>query len=452
MNSPDDISEQSFSPKRRRGVILSTQGWQRLQAAEYLSAARNNRGNPYTLEQLSDLTGISAKTLTKVRRRQNPVDQLTLMEYFKAFKLSLEDDDYISQEPEEENSQSILATLLQTPLKGQLALNSPFYIYRSPADKLLLREIMQPGALIRIRAPRQFGKTSLIAKALNHAEENGFRTAVVSLQLADSEVLENLNLFLQWLCVMVSRSLGLPNNLEEYWNQIFGSTYSCNDYFESYLLPAAETPLLLVLDEVNLLFDYPKIASNFFGMLRAWYERSRHSKHSNQSWEKLRLIIVYSTEVFLPLNVHQSPFNIGLLITLPPFTEAQVKELVVRYGLTPAELYAQELVKLLGGNPYLTQLTLFHLSQHNLTLKQIIETILTPESIFDPHLRQQLGYLENYPELEEAIKEVVSHSQGIELHPIKAFKLQGLGIISFKNQLAIPSCQLYQTYFSQVLK
>ncbi|MFB2934460.1 AAA-like domain-containing protein [Aerosakkonemataceae cyanobacterium BLCC-F154] len=452
MCSPEDISEQSLSPKRRRGVILSTQGWQRLQAAEYLSAIRKNRGNAYSLEQLSDLTGISAKTLTKVRRRQNPVDQLTLTEYFKAFELSLEEDDYISQESEEESSQSTFSTLLQKPLKGQLALNSPFYIYRPPADKFLLREIMQPGSLIRIRAPRQFGKTSLIAKAVSHAEESGFRTAVVSLQLADNKVLENLNLFLQWLCVMVSRSLGLPNNLEEYWNQIFGSIYSCNDYFESYLLVGGETPLLLVLDEVNLLFDYPKTAASFFGMLRAWHERSRHNNHSHQLWQKLRLIIVYSTEVFLPLNVHQSPFNIGVLISLPPFTEAQVKELVVRYGLAPAELYAQELVKLLGGNPYLTQLTLFYLSQQNLTLKQIMETILTPKSIFDPHLRQLLGYLENYPELKEAIQEIVSHPHGIELHPIKAFKLQGLGLISFKNQLAIPSCLLYQTYFSEVFK
>ena len=94
--SPEDLSERSPSQKRRRGVILSSQGWQRLQAAQYLSAARDKAGSPYTLEQLSDCprgtskadrTGLSTKTLTKVRRRQNPVDQPTLAAYFPCFKL-----------------------------------------------------------------------------------------------------------------------------------------------------------------------------------------------------------------------------------------------------------------------------------------------------------------------------------------------------------------------------
>jgi transcriptional regulator with XRE-family HTH domain len=130
--SPDDLSERSPSQKRRRGVILSSQGWQRLQAAQYLSAARDKAGSPYTLEQLSDRTGLSTKTLTKVRRRQNPVDQPTLAAYFKTFGLSLEADDYISQEASSDASMAILAGLLQAPLKGQLALDSPFYIYRPP--------------------------------------------------------------------------------------------------------------------------------------------------------------------------------------------------------------------------------------------------------------------------------------------------------------------------------
>jgi hypothetical protein len=416
-----------------------------------LSAARDNAGSPYTLEQLSDRTGLSTKTLTKVRHLQKPVDQPTLAAYFQTFGLSLEVDDYISQDASSDASMAILAGLLQTPLKGQLVLDSPFYIYRPPAEKLLIKEIVQPGALIRIRAPRQFGKTSLIARGLSQAEEKGFRTVVVSLQLADSSVFESLNQFLQWLCVMVSRSLGLPNRLEDFWNPMFGSSYSCNDYFESYLLPAAESPLLLILDEVNVVFNYPKIATDFFGMLRAWYERARHSTYASELWQKLRLVIVYSTDVFCPLNVNQSPFNVGLLITLSAFTPEQVQELAVRYGLTPPETYASELVRLVGGNPYLTQLALFHLSQQKVTLDQLLETVTTPDSIFDSHLRQQLGYLEDHPELKEAMQQVVLTPNGVELHPTKAFKLQGVGLIRFQNRFAIPSCELYKTYFAQVL-
>lgn len=451
MVSSDGFSEQSALQKRKRGVILSSQGWQRLKAAEYLSAARDNAGSTYTLEQLSDRTGLSTKTLTKVRHRQKPVDQPTLAAYFQTFGLTLQTDDCITQEPDFDASMAILAGLLQTPLKGQLALDSPFYIYRTPSEQLLLKEIFQPGALIRIRAPRQFGKTSLIARGLAQAQENGFRTVVISLQLADSSVFESLNQFLQWLCVMVARTLSLPNYLENYWNPMFGSSYSCNDYFESYLLPAHDSPLLLVLDEVNVVFNYPKIATDFFGMLRAWYERSRHSTNGSEQWQKLRLVIVYSTDVFLPLNVHQSPFNVGLLITLSPFTQDQVQELAIRYGLTNPEIYARELVKLLGGNPYLTQLAFFHLSQQKVTLDQLLKNATTPESIFESHLRQQLAYLEEYPELKEVMQQIVLTANGVELHPYKSFKLQGVGLISFQNRLAIPSCELYQIYFSHIL-
>lgn len=448
---PSDIFPEQ-SQKRRRGVILSSQGWQRLQAAEYLSAARDNAGNAYTLEQLSDRIGLSTKTLTKVRRRQNPVDQPTLIAYFEAFGLSLEPDDYINQDADSEPSAALLTGLFQAPLKGQLALDSPFYIYRPPAEKLFIREITQPGALVRIRAPRQFGKTSLIAKGLSQAEEHGFRAAIISLQLADSSVFEGLNQFLQWFCVMVGRSLGLPNRLEEFWNPLFGASYSCSDYFESYLLPAAKRPLLLILDEVNIVFNYPKIANDFFGMLRAWYERSRHNTDNSELWTLLRLVIVYSTEVFLPLNVHQSPFNVGLLITLPAFTQEQIQELALRYGLIPPQKYANELMTLVGGNPYLTQLVLFHLNQQIVSLNTLLETITLPDSIFDSHLRQQLGYLDQNPDLRNAMQQVVCSPDGVELYPIHAFKLQGLGLIRFRSQKAIPSCELYRIYFSQIFK
>jgi transcriptional regulator with XRE-family HTH domain len=449
--TPDNRLERTTAQKRKRGVILSVQGVQRLQAAEHLSAVRDNAGHPYTLEELSDRTGLSTKTLTKVRHRQKPVDAVTLADYFTAFGLSLQKDDYISQEPDLEASKTALRGLLRTPLKGQLALDSPFYIYRSPAEQLLNAESLQPGALIRIRGPRQFGKTSLVVRGLSQAEEQGFPRAIVSLQLADTGVFESLTSFLQWLCVMVTRSLGLPNRLEEFWNPMFGSSYSCNDYFESYLLNAVESPLLLVLDEVNVLFNHPKIASDFFGMLRAWYERSRHSTEGSELWQKLRLVIIYSTDVFLPLTVHQSPFNVGLLINLSAFTPKQVQELASRYGLTLSEEDFTQVITLLGGHPYLTQLAFFHLSQKTVTLEGLRATITTPESIFESHLRQQFAYLEQHPEMKEAMQSVVLAKTGVELHPTQSFKLQGLGLIKFKNQLSLPSCLLYQTYFSRFL-
>lgn len=52
---------------------------------------------------------------------------------------------------------------------------------------------MQPGALIRIRAPRQFGKTSLMARGLERAKENKLPAVVISLQLVEHSTLISLD-------------------------------------------------------------------------------------------------------------------------------------------------------------------------------------------------------------------------------------------------------------------
>lgn len=108
-------------------------------------------------------------------------------------------------------------------------------------------------------------------------------------------------------------------------------------------------------------------------------------------------------------------------------------------------------MSLLGGNPYLTQLALFHLSQKNVTWAELSATVITPDSIFESHLRQQFAYLEQNPEIKAAMQAIVTEPKGITLHPIHASKLQGLGLICFHNQRAQISCELYQLYFSAVL-
>ena len=61
------------------------------------------------------------------------------------------------------------------------------------------------------------------------------------------------------------------------------------------------------------------------------------------------------------------------------------------------------------------------------------------------------AYLEQNPEVNNTFKQVILNPNGIEIQPIPAFKLQGVGLISFHDQLAFPSCLLYQSYFAHVL-
>ncbi|MDF5721015.1 MAG: AAA-like domain-containing protein [Rhizonema sp. PD37] len=60
------------------------------------------------------------------------------------------------------------------------------------------KAIMQPGALVRIKAPQQMGKTFLSEKLLEYARQQGYQTAKLDLKLADLNILTDLKTFLQW--------------------------------------------------------------------------------------------------------------------------------------------------------------------------------------------------------------------------------------------------------------
>jgi transcriptional regulator with XRE-family HTH domain len=437
--------KQTQPQRRRRGVVLSSQGWRRLQGAEQQIVDQVNAGKPYTLEQLGQRVGLSPNTITKVRQRRLSVDRQTLEAYFSALGLILNADDYVSLD-----SDSSTSNQFRSPLRGQVPLGSPYYVERPPAESNAREEILQPGALIRIRAPHQLGKTSLMARVLADAHDQGFRSVVLSLQLADTYVLKDLNRFMRWFCAVVTRNLQLPSRLEESWNELFGASYNCTDYFENYLLTTIESPLVIALDGLEAIFTYPEVAADFLSMLRAWYEKARYGSSSSVIWQRLRLMLVHSTEVYLPLNHHQSPFNVGTLIDLPTFTLHQVRDLAQRYGIEAGP--AEYLWTWLGGFPYLTQSALYCLSSHEITLEQLSQTAISVDGVFGAHLRQQFGNLQPYPELLTLLRQIVLSEVPIELNPLQAFKLQSMGLVRLNGLQAAPSCRLYRQFFAQVLQ
>jgi serine/threonine protein kinase len=331
--------------------------------------------------------------------------------------------------------------------EGQVDLASGFYIEREPIESRCTETILQPGALIRIKAPRQMGKTSLMARTLYRAAETGYRTVPLSLQLADAKVFTDLDKILRWLCASVGRRLGLTNKVKDYWDDIFGSKYNCTAYFEEYLLPEIQQPLVLGLDEVDRVFEYPEVASDFFGLLRAWHEEAKN----RDIWKNLRLVVVHATEVYIPLNTNQSPFNVGLPIELPEFNAEQVAELARRHGLTWSDAQIQDLMTMIGGHPYLVRLALYHVARQDLNLTELLATAATETGLFRDHLRGQWWHLQHYPELATAFKQVITSQGPLRLDTMDLFKLHSLGLIRLEGNEAKLRCQLYRQYFAEIL-
>nr|WP_322720516.1 TIR domain-containing protein [Nostoc sp. ChiQUE02]MDZ8233580.1 AAA-like domain-containing protein [Nostoc sp. ChiQUE02] len=65
---------------------------------------------------------------------------------------------------------------------GTIQLASRFYVQREPWESRSLEQIEKNAGLIRIKAPRQMGKTSLLARICHHATEQGYRTATALLR------------------------------------------------------------------------------------------------------------------------------------------------------------------------------------------------------------------------------------------------------------------------------
>lgn len=332
---------------------------------------------------------------------------------------------------------------------GQVDLVSRLYIDRPPIESRCYETIAQPGALIRIKAPRQMGKTSLMARILHHAGEQGSRTVALSFQLANRRVFANSDTFLQWFCASVGQELGMLEQLPKCWElaDLIGSNQCCKAYFEQYLLSESSPPLTLGLDESDRLFESPEIADDFFGLLRALHEEAKR----RDIWKKFRLIVVHSTEVYIPLDVNKSPFNVGLPIELPEFNVQQVQDLALRHRLNWSGNEVAELMALVGGHPYLVRLGIYHISRQDVTLNQLVKSPATEPGIYSDHLRRHLWNLEKYAELMEAMREVVSGCGPVRLRSELGFKLNSMGLVKLDGNHCIPRCRLYEGYFGDRL-
>jgi AAA-like domain len=331
--------------------------------------------------------------------------------------------------------------VLESP-EGQVPLASSLYVERSSIEQSCYQEILQPRAFIRIKAPRKMGKTSLIARILDYGSSQNYHTVRLSLHCAGTQVLEKSDRFLRWFCTNVTQQLGLASKINDYWDEDMGALINSTIYFQGYLLKELSNPIVLALDGVNQLFEYPEVASDFFVLLRSWYEETKDIS----VWQKLRVVIAHAVEVYIPLPTHRSPFNVGLAIELPTFSPEQVQDLAERHGLQLTKLELEQLMKLTGGFPYLIRLALYQSARLNIPLQTLLQDATKNTGIYQQHLQYQLWKLQQHPHLADAFGQVLTAP--IQLEMEVAFKLKSLGLVHLIENQANVSCELYRECFS----
>ena len=312
-------------------------------------------------------------------------------------------------------------------------------------------ELHRVGCLLRIKAPRRMGKSSLLNRLMAHVQQTGYHVITLDCQEASENVLESTDLFLRWFCCYLAQALKVEAPIGDRWIPEMGSKVNCKRYVEKEILSRLDRPLVISINELNRLFEYPTIARDFLPMLRFWHEQSK----DHILWQKLRLILVYSTDIYTPLHLRKSPFNVGIPIRLLPFNTGQIQTLSSRYGLDWSETQEVDYMRrqqMIDVHPYLASLAFYYLRQGELSLTELLATAATPNGIYRNHLEEHLVTLQDAPGLAHAFKSVVDSETGMSLDVITTHKLEGMGLVQIQDGRVHPICDLYRLYFREQLQ
>jgi WD40 repeat protein len=156
--------------RRKRGVVLTSVGFKKLQEARSQAEFGDNGGERYTLEELSDRTQLAPYTVAKVLAREEGVDKQTLVLFFRAFNLELAHADYdrANSDPERVNKTTILPTRCSW---GEAIDVSVFFGRTDELAKLEYWILQQRCRLIALVGMGGIGKTALSVKVAEQIQD-----------------------------------------------------------------------------------------------------------------------------------------------------------------------------------------------------------------------------------------------------------------------------------------
>jgi hypothetical protein len=287
------------------------------------------------------------------------------------------------------------------------------------------------------------GKTSLLNRIIERAKTNDYRLVRLDFRDAETKIFSNLNEFFDWFCLNISQQLKLESNIDKYLQGRGGILVNCKNYFQTEVLEAIDCPLVLALEEIDCIFSYEEIARNFLSMLRSWFDETKKT----DIWENLRMVLLHSTNVYVQLDVNQSPFNVGFPVELTEFSEQNILDLARCHQLFWGTDEVGALMGMVGGYPYLVRKALYHLNDPNISLADILQNAATDVGIYRQYLQEHWANLQNSSELKAALKQVIFADSAVKLEQVLEFKLLSTGLVKQNQHGITPSCQLYRDYF-----
>lgn len=121
-SQPSPVEVLPCQKTRKRGVVLTTQGWQKLLQAGVLC---NEFGERYTFEFLSEQSLLDPRTVCRIIGREIAVDKRSLKIFFSAFDLELNQDDYTTPNRSRQETKVVqlpaIAAMSSSPLPAMVS-------------------------------------------------------------------------------------------------------------------------------------------------------------------------------------------------------------------------------------------------------------------------------------------------------------------------------------------
>ena len=268
-----------------------------------------------------------------------------------------------------------------------------WYVPRPRQETDLLNHLASAGTPAIITAPRQFGKTTMIAWLLDQLTTGAAanqRVIAISLGAFLPQAWASSDSF--WLALaqaIVEACGGDESWIGEAWRTSKALPERLRWILEKYVFSrlASSDTLILSIDQADRIVEKAhdsSLVDTFFSVLRAWVERSESSER-HLPWHKLRLILAVSmTPSFLAQQAISSPFNMIEPIFLEEFDQEQISILAARYGLTLSQHDHAALDAQIKGHPYLVRQALYYAALR----EQPVAQVLADAQLFSAYVKQ----------------------------------------------------------------
>lgn len=239
---------------------------------------------------------------------------------------------------------------------GSLPVDAPTYVRRE-ADNQLYQGLIT-GQFCYVLNSRQMGKSSLRVQTMRRLQEAGVACGAIDLTAIGSQDITAE----QWYGgILYSLASGFELldkfDLLNWWHDrsFLSPIQRLSQFIEEVLLVEVTSNISIFIDEIDSILSLNFNADDFFGLIRACYnKRSDSKKYQRLSFALLG--VATPSDLMRNRNV-STPFNIGQAVELQGFKLEEAMPLAKGFeGVFPEAIaVVKEILDWTGGQPFLTQ-------------------------------------------------------------------------------------------------